>query len=555
MILTAHNRPRILFLAGILITLGYYIPYFINGDNSYIQILDNLDSTIAYLNVLKENGTLFNADASFPAMEGLKVSNIAYCFLPRLLLVDAFSPFTSYILNELIGRIIGFIGMWFFLTRYLLKESKHNTIVSFLTSLCFSLMGYYADYGLSVMGQPLLVYVFLNLKEGKQKISGYLIIVFVAFYSSLVLAGIFIGVVLFVYYLYIRIKNKKTYKAYAIGFCILVLSYIASNYNLFADFLSPVVSPRTEIIYSSSFKETIMRGLEMLKTTQIHTGSLPVIFILFYLFLIYIRDKKIDRKVRLLLEVIAVILVWYLVFNLLKYIFPQAHVLTMFQSDRFYFLLPFLWMCVIALLFDKMASYKHGRYLLLTAFALFVGVTFWINPEYKNNLKQLCGISISEPTYKQFYDTRLFDDIHGAIKEDTDSNKVACLGFFPSVAQYNGFFTLNGYFQNYPLTYKHRFRKVIAKELEKSAERKAYYDLWGSRCYLCSSELQGDLWGKEKQGEVRNLEIDMDALKDLGCTHLFSAVNIRNYQELGLKYVGTYTTPTSFWEIRVYRIG
>ena len=554
MISAVHNRSKTFFLAGILITLGYYIPYFINGENSYIQILDNLDSTIAYLNVLKENGTLFNTEAPFPAMEGLKVSNIAYCFLPRLLLVDSFDPFTSYILNELIGRLIGFIGMWLFLTRYLLKESKPRTIVSFLTSLCFSLMAYYADYGLSVMGQPLLAYAFLNLKEEKLKISSYLIIIFVALYSSLVLAGVFIGITLFAYYLYLKIKSKKTYKSYVTGFCILVLSYIISNYSLFANFLSPVISHRTEIIYSSSIRETITRSLEMLKVTQIHTGSLPVIFILFYIFLIYIHDKQIDRKVRFLLKVIATILLWHLIFNLIKYMFPKAHILTMFQSDRFYFLLPFLWLCVTALLFDKIVNYKYGRYLLLTAFTLLVGVTFRINPEYKNNLKQLCGISISEPTYRQFYDTRLFDNIHGVIGDDSNNNKVACLGFFPSVAQYNGFYTLNGYFQNYPLAYKHAFRKVIAGELKKSAERKAYYDHWGSRCYLYSSELHGDLWGKDKQGEIRNLEIDMTTLKELGCTYLFSAVNICNYQELGLQYIGTYTTPTSFWEIKVYKV-
>ncbi len=77
MISAVHNRSKTFFLAGILITLGYYIPYFINGENSYIQILDNLDSTIAYLNVLKENGTLFNTEAPFPAMEGLKLT---FCF-------------------------------------------------------------------------------------------------------------------------------------------------------------------------------------------------------------------------------------------------------------------------------------------------------------------------------------------------------------------------------------------------------------------------------------------------------------------------------------------
>jgi len=554
MTFTPHKCPRLLFLTGILITLGYYIPYFVNGDGSYIQILDNLDSTIAYLNVLKENGTLYNASAPFPAMEGLKTSDIAYCFLPRLLLVDSFSPFTSYILNELIGRLIGFTGMWLFLTHYLLEKSKYQTGIALLAALSFSLMAYYADYGLSVMGQPLTAYAFLNLKAEKNKLSNYLIIIFVALYSSLVLAGLFVGIIIFAYYLYIRIKDRKTYKAYLAGFCILILTYITSNYSLFSNFLSPIISHRTEFVYITSLWETIKRALEMLKVTQIHTGSLPVLFILLYLFLIYIRNRKLSSRILFFLKAIAAIILWFLFFNLLKYAFPEAQVLTVFQFDRFYFLLPFLWVCLAALLFEKMAAYKHGCHLILSAFALLIGATFWVNPEYRNNLKLLCGADISEPTYRQFYDTRLFDEIRNTAGVKADSSKVACLGFFPSVAQYNGFYTLNGYFQNYPLTYKHAFRKVITKELDKSTERKTYYDKWGSRCYLYSAELQGDLWGKDKQGEIQNLEIDIPALMDLGCTHLFSAVNIRNYQALGLQYIGTYTTPDSFWELKVYAL-
>lgn len=551
---TARNHSKAFFLAGILITLGYYIPYLINGDDSYIRILDNLDSTIAYLNVLKENGTLFDTEAPFPAMEGLTVSNIAYRFLPRLLWVDLFSPFTSYILNELTGRLAGFIGMWLFLTRHLLRGSRHRTVVSFLTALCFSLMAYYADYGLSVMGQPLLAYAFLNLKEGKNRISAYLTIVFVTLYSSLVLAGVFIGAVLFAYYIHIRLADRKPHTSYAIGFCILVSVYIADNYSLFAGFLSPVISHRTEITFSSSLADILRGTMSMLKTTQLHTGSFPVILVLLLLFLVYVHDRRISPKVRFLLKTAGIILLWYLAFNLLKYAFPTAHVLTLFQSDRFYFLLPFIWMCITALLFERVRTYRHGRLLLPGVSALFIGTAFHINPEYKDNLKQACGASLTGPTYRQFYDTRLFDGIHRALGEKADSSRIVCLGFFPSVAQYNGFHTLNGYFQNYPLAYKHRFRKVMARELEKSAGHRAYYDRWGSRCYLYSSELQGELWGKERQGEVRNLEIDRTALEELGCTHLFSAVNIRNFRELGLHLAGTYTTPGSFWEIRVYEL-
>lgn len=42
----------------------------------------------------------------------------------------------------------------------------------------------------------------------------------------------------------------------------------------------------------------------------------------------------------------------------------------------------------------------------------------------------------------------------------------------------HGFYTVDGYSNNYPLEYKHRFREVIAAELEKNEEVRVYFDLW-----------------------------------------------------------------------------
>ena len=45
------------------------------------------------------------------------------------------------------------------------------------------------------------------------------------------------------------------------------------------------------------------------------------------------------------------------------------------------------------------------------------------------------------------------------------------------VAQYNSFFTIDGYITDYSLTYKNT-EKIIAKELEKSVHWKNYFDSW-----------------------------------------------------------------------------
>ena len=74
-------------------------------------------------------------------------------------------------------------------------------------------------------------------------------------------------------------------------------------------------------------------------------------------------------------------------------------------------------------------------------------------------------INRTKPTFKEFYSEASFMKIKDLIDRPVDSYKVISVGLHPAVAQYNGFNTLDGYFANYPLEYKHEFRKIIENEL------------------------------------------------------------------------------------------
>ena len=161
------------------------------------------------------------------------------------------------------------------------------------------------------------------------------------------------------------------------------------------------------------------------------------------------------------------------------------------------------------------------------------------------------------PTYKQFFDEKLFSQITNSLNiKDRGKCKTVVLGIHPAITEYNGFYTLDSYKVNYPLEYKHKFRKVIAKELEKDESIKDYFDKWGSRCYVFSSELGKQyLYGKNSNKRyVEHLQIDIETLKNLGCDYIFSAVKINNADQLKIKYISRYTTPDSFWEIYVYKV-
>jgi hypothetical protein len=104
--------------------------------------------------------------------------------------------------------------------------------------------------------------------------------------------------------------------------------------------------------------------------------------------------------------------------------------------------------------------------------------------------------------------------------------------------------------------YKHAFRRVIARELEKDGEIRGYFDTWGSRCYLLSSELKREFLchkGHRKR-EVENLQIDTELLGKMGARYVISAVRIVNHRSLGLRLEKVFERNDSPWQIYLYSI-
>ena len=178
-----------------------------------------------------------------------------------------------------------------------------------------------------------------------------------------------------------------------------------------------------------------------------------------------------------------------------------------------------------------------------------------MNAEFKNNLKIVTNHPISEPTFKEF----LANDVFTLIKNDIGSSgfNIASIGMHPSVSQMNGFSTLDSYEPNYLLAYKKKFRKIIEDELDQNDALKSYFDSWGSRCYLWSSNLGKD-WlddpiNKADKANIKELNINYEAFKKLGGKYIFSSAKIENINS-GMIFIKSYETPTSFRKIFVYEI-
>lgn len=103
-------------------------------------------------------------------------------------------------------------------------------------------------------------------------------------------------------------------------------------------------------------------------------------------------------------------------------------------------------------------------------------------------------------SWKSYFSEELMQELDETIGRDKTTYRVAHLGISPAPALLHGFYTADGYSNNYPLEYKHKFRKVIEKELEKTDEAAVYFDTWGNRCYLFNATT-GTNWmvGKENR--------------------------------------------------------
>ncbi len=185
--------------------------------------------------------------------------------------------------------------------------------------------------------------------------------------------------------------------------------------------------------------------------------------------------------------------------------------------------------------------------------------TLFTNEEFIKNVAILIQHKKAKefPSFSQFYDNRLFEIIKNdlELKDEKTQHKFICIGMFPNIAQYNELSTLDSYQNNYPLAFKHEFRKIIFKEFEKNSEIKNYFDLWGSRCYAFSAELgRKYLFSKTNNQTINKLDYDWDQFKKMNGKYILSTIQIDTTSQSRLKFHRLYTTEESFWKFYLYEV-
>lgn len=557
-----------LWIAGIVLMAVNFLPCLILREGSVFPFHDQLDETIlSYVFHAKYMGT---GTEVFPEMMGgINVSGMQPSAVLFILLYRIFPVFWAFLIQYGVVFASGFFGMYF-----CAKEITGSSILACGAAGCFSLLPVLPVYGLSVMGVPLLLYAFLCLYQRKHVFSSFLLILLFGLTTHLVLIGYVVLGFWVLALIWMAVKRKPV-RLPVLGFLELLLTYLAVNYRLFLERMpgnSGFVSHREEQVNAASpFWNT---AWDMFYNGGEHAQSLhkylllPILLMLAAGAVLYRRMAKEERQRYLAAAAgMALLVVIALAYGVCKSSLVTdfrngcSGVLRYFQIDRFYWVYPACWylefvLCAAPLWHTLKAAASWKLLVLMAAlmptlWQIRDNSFFYSNVNQINNGSAVTGVF----SWESLYAEDLMQDLEEAIGRRMSDYRIAHLGMSPAPALMHGFYTVDGYSNNYSLEYKHRFRKVIEKELAKAPETAAYFDNWGSRCYLFNAE-SGTAWmlGKDRHIVYQGLEFNMDALKSLGCEYLFSCGEILNAADMNLELMGYFETEESYWGVWLYKL-
>lgn len=568
------RKAIVYYLVGTLIVAAYILPFVVLGQDSPIPIHDVFDSNIANLSAryfLDQN----NAVNEIPFMlGGLTTRGRTSVRLLTPWIYATFPTFWAYHLDDIIVRLVGFWGM-LALLRSLRQD--HNLIAG-AVALAFAWLDFYVSAGFTVSGLPWVILAAKNLLTGKchrWSLPAALVILGIyPFFSSLVSTGIFLLPGMVVVWAVHWWRAHKPGLWLAVGIFLMGCGYLGANFELITNTLSahPIIWHRQE--FASMPIPTVQllrRTLRVMMYSHYHapTHAFPFIWLALGGYLIrelYQRhkmkktgqpeptDMTIDTKHLPWMIAGMLFIVVAGVFYFLRYdtqffnLREKFQWLAMLNLSRGYFFLPLVFYLMF---YYALSSLRHARrWGTALAAALLVA-------QLVMNFSQADWIKYrGSTTYRQFAAVDLFNRAEQLIRRDRQDIWIGCLGFYPAIAHLNGWRTVGGYAALYPLEYKHRFRKVIAAELDKSPELQTYFDRWGSRCYLISSEI-GQKFYVTKDcpvDRISNWQIDTQALKGLGTSYIFSAVEIQNHIRLHLEFLGKITDDHAAIDLYIYHV-
>lgn len=572
------KKEVLLFAAGLAIVMAAALPYIFLGENIVVFFQDQLDGEVpGYILSAKY---LFSGITAYPElMNGIPKNGL---FPPAPLLVllyKALSPLKAFVFNQIFCMLIAYAGMYL-----CLKRAAENDLIAVFCGILFAYLPLLSVYGLCQYGQPLLFYAFYLLYRDRHRALAICAVILYGFMSSLVLIGYAVIGFAGLYLLWLLWRRElKNHKWLLAGWIILLCCYLIVNYGLIFQIFG--IGEQT-----ASHKEALVRYGQDVKTVffttlfdgTVHAPTHQRVIVVFTAFVMAVGlalRSKLQEKQRTVLG-------WLLggfCFNLFCtafYAFVQSSaiagfrnrtggIIKEFQMDRIYWLSVSVWYILFGLglylMWEWVKCCVRDKRRLLTAagavcmagaVCLSSAVVYYYSDFNKNLHRLRYGEAYGQVTWKDFYAPDVFSQIDDFIGREKSSYRTLSFGIYPAAPLFNGFYCLDGYSNNYALSYMHEFRDIIKGELEKDASLQKYYDEWGCRCYVLSAELGTSrfMLPKNSQNIITELSIDAGAAKKMGAEYLFSAIEIPNAEELGIKLLRDepFETADSYYSIYLY---
>ncbi len=548
-----------MFIAAlfIVITMIYIV---IKGDGIYLQIHDYLDGYAAVFKMFKDNRSFWTFGTELPFLGGvdrdLMLSDLkVYSWIHMI-----FPTFPAIVIGwylKILMSIAGFV----FLGKTIYGHAKDINIF-IICGLIYGILPTYPPTPLGFASLPFLLAVLIRSHRNFEW--KYILVLLVyPIFSDLSFFGIFICGYLSIFLVAYSISARKIAWRSILALIALSVGYIATEWRLFyAILFSNEDSLKASgMIGYKGWGEASKDILDAFFFGQYHSGSqhtviiLPICFIYFiYMNRNYIKGRS-WKKV--CLDPFNWLMVWQgfncmiygldnikVIKDIIALIFPP---LKGFSFARTLWFSPFIWYFAFMMILCRLDLKKVVKFVLCSV-AFIVACLY---PSTYNHIRPNCigAKTLDHLSYGEFYSTDLFDKIKNDIGYSGEWS--IAFGMHPSIIEYNGIASLDGYMSYYPKKYKEKFRTLIEPELKVDPVNREYFDSWGGRAYIFSKDIT---YAPDRDIEPKKADmlIDPDVFCEMGGKYVFSRVEILNAEILGLNERGVYRGKGSPYTIYVY---
>ncbi|MCM1063933.1 MAG: DUF6044 family protein [Eubacterium sp.] len=569
---SGNQLHKIWFFSGLAAVAVMAVPYLLLGEDAIFNYHDQLDGElIAYILQAKH---LFEGDILPEFMGGMSKTALTMP-APGFVLLFLTGHYLAALLSmQMIGSFTGYLGMYL-----LARESGVREGIAMAAAVLFAYLPFLPVYGLSQYGIPLLFWCVLQLRKKRHMAASYLYIACYALTSSLVLVGFGLLGMGLVWLLWLFRKQRERALSFLGAWLLLLGIYLVENGCLLGELLgmgdAPVSHKSEYVLGASPFFRTLWQNLT--RGGQ-HSEDCHIFLLAVTLAALAAGSALREERVRRLQRAIGACLLWNLFFALAAALWDsgagvalRSHLAALgaFQADRLLWIAPTFWylafacgamICLELLLCPKLKAAGILMSAACVCAAAATGTQILLAGDIKSNIQKLRDPDYGLLSFRDYYAIGVMEQAEAFLRQaeglEQSDYRVVSLGIDPAAALYHGFYCLDGYSNNYPVDHKHAFRRILAPELERSEYLRGYFDDWGNRCYLFSSESPG-YYTIEKGGfYFQDYRLDAGALKELGGDYLLSAAYIANGEAQGLVLMNEtpLETEDSYYRLYLYRV-